>query len=174
MPKNVTRTVRLDDDLDRAIQDRARDANVSVNFLVNKLIRRFIEWDVPAEKFGTVHVPSVLLQRLYDETDDGKAEALGRLIAREYFGPFCKYLFGELSFERSILAFKRMAEYGGRFAFDTSSDKRNHIIVLRHQGGEKISSYYSGLLLGVFNDLLKMDIKVESTHDLCIAQVPAA
>ena len=39
MPKNVTRTVRLDDVLDRAIQEKAKEANTSVNFLVNRLIR---------------------------------------------------------------------------------------------------------------------------------------
>ena len=44
MPKNVTRTVRLEDTLDRAIQEKAKEANTSVNFLVNRLIRKYIDW----------------------------------------------------------------------------------------------------------------------------------
>jgi hypothetical protein len=174
MPKNVTRTVRLDDDLDRALQDRARDANVSVNFLVNKLIRKFIDWDVPAERVGTVHVPSILIKRLYEEIDDGEAESLGVWIGHEFYQPFCKYLFGELTFETSIVAFKRMSEYGGRFVFDSSSDKKNHILVLRHGAGQKLSAYYAGLLRGVYEELLKMEVKVECTRDLCIAQIPVS
>jgi hypothetical protein len=174
MPKNVTRTIRLDDDLDRAIQGRAREANVSVNFLVNRMIRKSIDWDIPSEKFGTAAVPSVLIRRLFDETDGEAPENLGRSMAREFFEPFGKYLFGDFTFETSILLFRRMSQYGGLLTFDTSHDSKKHIIILRHNAGQNVTSYYSGLLHGVYGDVLKMNPKVEGTRDICIAQIAVA
>jgi hypothetical protein len=174
MPKSVTRTVRLDDDLDKAIQNRAKDSNVSVNFLVNKLIRKFVDWDIPAEKLGIVHVPAVLFKRLFDSFDDDAAEGLGRWLAHEHYDPFFKYVFGELTFEKTVDHFRMGSEYGGRFSFAINSDERNHTIVIKHNAGMKFSRFYAGLLKGVYTDILTMDLKVECTADLCLAHLVVA
>ena len=174
MRKSVTRTVRLDDDLDRQIQDRARESNASVNFLVNHLIRKYVEWDVPAEKFGLGPVAGILLNRMFEEIDESKSAELGRWTAHEFFSPFCRYLFGELTYDTTVLLFRRASEYGSRYTYDVTSNARYRIIVLRHNGGPKVSSFYSGIMKGLYSDILKMDISVESTRDYCIAQIKTA
>jgi hypothetical protein len=171
MRKTVTRTLRLDEDLDKAIQGRARESNLSVNFMVNRLIRKYIEWDIPAEKFGLGPVAAILLNRLFEEVSQETAGGLGVWAAHEFFSPFCRYLFGELTFETTILTFRRASGYGSRYAFDTTSDARNKIIVLRHNGGPKVSSFYGGMFRGIYSDILKFQVHVESTHDYCIAQI---
>jgi hypothetical protein len=173
MPKNVTRTVRLDDDLDAAIQGKAKEANTSVNFLVNRLIRKYIDWDLPGEKFGLGPVSASLFNRLFENKDDESAFDLGRVAAHEFYEPFAKYLFGELTFETSILLFRRASDYGGRYTFDSNSDKKHQVLVLRHNGGPKISKFYSGIFQGVYGDILKMEVRVESTEDYCVVQLPA-
>jgi hypothetical protein len=174
MPKSVTRTVRLDDDLDRAIQEKSKEANTSVNFLVNRLVRKYIEWDLPGAKFGLGPVAASLVNRLFDNVDDKSAFDLGRRVAHDFYEPFATYLFGDLTFETSIQLFRRASDYGGRYAFDVSSDKRHHVLILRHNGGLKISRFYSGVFQGVFSEILKMELKVESTEDYCVVQLPAA
>lgn len=171
MAKSVTRTLRLEDDLDKALQSRAGESNVSVNFAVNRLIRKYIDWDIPAEKFGLGPVAAILVNRLFEEIDEAKAAELGRWTAREFTIPFTRYLFGELSFETSVRAFRRAAEYGGRYTFDTTTDMRNRIIILRHNGGMKVSMFYSGIMKGIYSDALKMNLDVESTNDYCVAQL---
>jgi hypothetical protein len=168
--KNITRVIRMDEDLDVSLQERARDEGVSVSFLVSRLIRRYIDWDVPAQEFGTVQVPAVLLGRLYDGIDDMASQNLGRWMAREFFEPFGRYLFGELTFETSVEVFRRMSLYGGQFVFDRTSDKKNLNLVLRHDFDQKISYYYTGLLQEVYSEILKMDMTVDSRRDICMAQ----
>jgi len=170
MARSVTRTFRLDDELDQAIQTHSRNENVSVNFVMNRLVRKFIDWDLPAERFGAFLVAPLLLRRLYDQIDDVSAENLGREIAHDFYEPFIKFLFGELTFATTLMLFRRVSEYSGNFVFD-SSDKQSHVIVLRHNGGQKISSYYTGVLKGLYVEILKMKLNVESTRDLCIAQL---
>jgi len=88
MPKSVTRTVRLDKDLDDAIQRRAEEEKITVNFLVNRTVRKLVEWDIPARKFGLVIAPEGLLSTLIDRYDDESCIGLGRASAREYIKPF--------------------------------------------------------------------------------------
>jgi hypothetical protein len=172
MPKNVTRTVRLEDGLDRAIQERAKEANTSVNFLVNRLIRKYIDWDLPGEKFGLGPVAASLVNRLFDEVDDKAAYDLGRSIAHEFYEPYAIYLFGELTFDTSIQLFRRASDYGGRYDFDSNSDKKQHVLIMRHNGGQKLSKFYSGVLQGVYSEILKMEVKIECTKEHCVVRLP--
>jgi hypothetical protein len=110
--KDVTKTIRLDGDLDRAIQERAREAHVSVNFIVNRLIGRFIDWDTPGREVRDGRSPVVSIRRLYDEIDDERSKGLGGWKAQEFYKAVSMYLFGELTFETSILLFRRISEYG--------------------------------------------------------------
>jgi hypothetical protein len=174
MSRKVTRTIRLDDDLDKAIGERARAARVSVNSMMNRLIRKYIDWDVPASMFGLGPVAASLFNRLFDEIDEKKAEELGRKFAQEFFVPFATYLFGEFTFESSVMLFRRSSDYGGRFTFDSHSDRRNHVIVLRHNAGEKVTAFYCGMMKGLYSDALMMTAKVSCTRDLCEVRLPVA
>lgn len=172
MPKSVTRTIRLDDDLDAQIHEKAREANTSVNFVVNRLIRKYIEWDLPGQKFGLGPVAASLLNSLFDDITETSAFDLGRRIAHEFYEPFATYLFGELTVETSILLFRRASDYGGRYSFDSNSDKRHQVLVLRQNAGQKISKFYSGVFQGVFSEILNVQVKMETTKDYCVVRVP--
>lgn len=166
--------MRLDGELDTAIQGRAKESNVSVNFLFNRLARKYIEWDLPAERFGLGPVAAILLNRLFDQVNEEEAGELGRWTAHEFFSPFCRYLFGELTVDATISTFRRASDYGGRYTFDSTSDSRSRVIILRHNGGPKISSFYTGVFKGLYSDILKMQINAESTHDYCVVTVRTA
>lgn len=174
MPKSVTRTIRLDEDLDRVIQNRARNENASVNFLMNSIIRKFVEWDIPAEKIGLRSIPEALLSRLIGEKDDEKCNELGRWVAREVFRPLAEYIFGDLSIHTSVQVFKRISQYAGRLRFDDTTDSRKHILILGHNQGHSMSKYYGGVMEGVFHDLLGKQLILECTDSLCIAQLEAS
>jgi phage-related holin len=171
LPKSVTRTIRLDEDLDTAIQDRARDSKMAVNYLVNRAVRRLIEWDIPSEQIGMVAMPMTLVTSLFGQIDEQSCTKLGKMVSVEFFKPFAEYLFGEFSVYTSIMLFKRIAEYGRSFVFDTSSDSRKHLLVLRHGRGRKLSVYYASLIEGVFHDLLGRQVEVEYTDALCMSQL---
>ncbi len=173
MPKSVTRTLRIDADLDEAIQRRAGEEKITVNSFFNRTIRKLIEWDVPAQKFGLVMVPEGLLNKLIEKYDDASGFELGRASAREYVKPLAEYLYGEFSLETSILLLRRSSQYGGQWEFDDVvdlADSRKHILIFKHHQGHKWARYYHGMLLETFRDLLGKNVKLESTDYVTIAQ----
>src|SRR2546426_5593313 len=79
---SVTRTIRIERDVDDFLRKFGDREGVSVNLLVNKAIRRLVEWDIYAEKFGLVALPSSLIERMMDRLTDEEAGELGRWVGR--------------------------------------------------------------------------------------------
>jgi hypothetical protein len=173
MPKTRTRTVRLDSDLDEAIQRRAREDKVTTNFLINRTMRKLIEWDIPGRKIGYMEVPEIMVKKLIDEFDADKCTELGRFTAREFARPLTEYLFGEVTATAFISTFKRVAFYTDRFVFDDVQEGNVHILVFRHDQGRKWTNFYQGLVKEILHDLLSKQVKFECTDAVCIARFEA-
>jgi hypothetical protein len=155
-----------------ALQQKARDERVSVSFLINRLIRRYIDWDIPTKEFGVIPVPSVLFSRLFEELDESKCEKLGRWMAHEFFEPIGKYYFGQMTYEASLMILKRVAQYSGRSVFDESDDKTlPHKFAIRHEGSPKVLAYYNGVIRGVYEDILKMKVNIQTKEDVTVVEL---
>jgi predicted HicB family RNase H-like nuclease len=102
LPKSVNRTLRLDEELDRAIAKKASKDRTSVNFLVNRCIRKFVEWDSPSSEFGVVSVPKSLLDGLVRDKDEEALERYGREVARNLVKPAAEYVLGEFTVESAV------------------------------------------------------------------------
>jgi hypothetical protein len=70
----VTRTLRLEEDLDKAIVRRASNEKVSVNFLVGRSLRKMVDWDIPVMDFGMAVIPEILLNRFSSDKDEATFE----------------------------------------------------------------------------------------------------
>lgn len=173
MPKTRTRTVRLDLDLDDAIQRRAEEGEVTANFLINKTLRKLTEWDIPGKKVGYVEVADVMVNKLIDEFEDDKCTELGRFTGREFCKPLAEILFGEFSVSTAIATFRRASLYTGRFDFDEVVDGIRHVIVFKHSQGRKWTKFYEGLVKEVLQVLLLKNVSFQCTDAICIARFEA-
>jgi hypothetical protein len=171
----VTRTLRVDEELDEAVVKRASQERISVNFLVNRCIRRFVEWDSVAKGFGMVATPKMVLDRLAIGKDGDEFESLGRAVAKELVKPSAEFINGEFTVASCVDVFRRSSTYGGGFSFEFGEgrDSRSHVIALRHDQGQLWSRYYAGILDELFRVLLGEEAKVSYTDALCILQMKA-
>src|SRR6266566_3353557 len=68
--KSVTRTIRIDEDIDFQLEKLAHEQRVSVNYFANQALRKFVEWDVFADRLGFVTLPSDIFEKLVGYTTD--------------------------------------------------------------------------------------------------------
>ena len=170
MRRTVTRTVRIDEGLDRSIQRIAADESITINSLVGRSLTRLVEWDRPAQKFGYVAASSILLGKLLSDKDEDRCEELGRWAAHEFVIPFVVFLFGELSCANVLLFFKRASRYG-QFAFDETEDSGKHILVLKQTHGPNWSYYYGGMMKEMFQAVLGKKFATDHTSGILVAQL---
>ena len=60
------------------VEELQRDANegeISLNVLVNQVLKRYVEWDRYENKLGMIPIPKLMLTTLIDETMQLAADA---------------------------------------------------------------------------------------------------
>src|SRR5207244_7586597 len=82
-PDTVTRTFRIDRDVDRKMEGLSSEGRVSMNQMANKALRRYVEWEVNAEKFGTVTTSRQHHQKIPRLFDDRAGKGDGKLVGRK-------------------------------------------------------------------------------------------
>ena len=168
---SVTRTIRIDRDVDDFLRKFGDREGVSVNLLVNKAIRRLVEWDIYAEKFGLVALPSSLIERMMERLSDDEASELGRWVGQNLIPEFITFWFKEVSLQAMVIGFPRLqSRYGRAFEYEEHVDGGKWTIILKHSAGSKWSVYYEALLKIAFRDMLQTDLLIEKTDNQVVAR----
>jgi len=165
-----TRTIRIEDDLDESIHRIALKERVSVNFVINRAIRKFIDWDKSPATRGMVSVPSRLVTRLLDHHKPEEARELGKWAGLKLFIPNMKAQYPTVDLEAAIRGVSMLSSYGGRFEFGHTASGTTHTIMIRHSLGRRWSSYYAGALEAIFGEYLRKNVKLRVTESLCLCQ----
>src|SRR2546426_40695 len=76
--KTTTRAFRIDETVDRQLREWAEREGVSVSFLANKALRRLVEWDMYADRFGFIAMPREALSRMIELLSEDEVRDLGR------------------------------------------------------------------------------------------------
>jgi len=169
---SVTRTIRIERNVDEFLRKFADREGISVNFLVNKAIRRLVEWDVYADKFGMISVPESLLVKMMQALTDEEAKDLGHWVGKNLLPEFLTFWFKEVSLQTVVMGYSRLtARYARAFEYEERSKEGRWTIVFKHSGGARWSVYYEALLRSALEGLMKgAEIHTEKTDDQVIAR----
>ena len=171
---SVTRTIRVDADTDRFLRDFSEKEGVSVNFLVNRALRRLVEWDVYADKFGIVALPASLVTRMMDYLTEDEAAELGRWVGKNLLREFLTFWFKEVNLQALVLGFPRLsAQYGKAFEYEEHVEAGRWTIILKHGNGMRWSIYYEELLKTAYAELVGTEIATEKTDNQVVARFSA-
>ena len=164
-----TRTIRLEGDILLKLEELANQENVSISFIINKALRRHVEWEIYAEKFGFMMAFTAMMRRIYESLTDEEARELGRQSAENEYSEFINFWFKKINFDTTVKALELLgSEYARSFRFEHSFDGSTHTIIFKHDIGPRTSAYYAEMAKVLFNRLnLKVDT-VESDQQVTI------
>jgi len=165
-----TRTIRLEGDILLKLEELAKQDNVSISFIINKALRRHVEWEIYAEKFGFMMVFTAKMRRIYESLTDEEARELGRQSARNEYSEFINFWFKKIDFETTLKALEVLgSEYARSFKFEHSFEGNVHTIIFKHDRGPRTSAYYAEMAKILFNRLSLKVETVESDQQLTIS-----
>ena len=165
--KTITRTFRVDEDIDERLQQLSESMGVSTNLLANRALRKFVEWDDYAEKFGFFTWPSALVVAMMEAIPDEEVSRLGLWAGSNIWKEVIFFWFKEISTENLIDALVALfPKYAKGFDCEYLSDATNgkHVIVIKHGLGRKWSVYYEHMLKGLFGKENK-DIEIHAMEN---------
>jgi len=159
--------------VDRRLQQLSEGMGVSANMLANRALRKLVEWDDYAEKFGFFTWPSALVVEMMASISDTDVEKLGLWAGSNIWREFIFFWFKKISTENVIDALKVLfPKYAKGYDCEYLHDvvDRKHVIVIKHGLGRKWSTYYEHLLRGLFRGASK-EIEVDSMENQLVVRV---
>lgn len=148
--KSVTRTLRLDEDIDAEIAEMAGKEQFSFNLLANRALRKLVEWDDKAAKFGFIQVPTSIVEKVFSILTDEEARELGREAGTNTLREMVLFWFKKFNVENALKAMEMIGTYGNAFRLQYTIDGETDTVVLKHDRGPRVSAFYAELLGSLF------------------------
>src|SRR3989442_2757956 len=154
-----TRTIRLEGGILLKLEELAKQESVSISFIINKALRRHVEWEIYAEKFGFMMAFTAMMRRIYESLTDEEARELGRQSAENEYSEFINFWFKKINFDTTLKALEILgSEYARSFKFEHSFNGNGHTIIFKHDRGPRTSAFYAEIAKVLFN---RLNMKVE-------------
>lgn len=178
-------TFRLDSLVIDELQGEADNREISLNVLVNQVLKRYSEWDRYENKIGMMPVPKVILSSLIDKAI-AVAKSSGIKDVERYRDEIIKQA-AQIAFglmKDSVLFMKRqynlwvvlsvLEEYmkvSGIKADHKLEGSRKHVFIIQHELGENWSLFTKELLALIFQNLANVRADISTTSNTTVAEV---
>jgi hypothetical protein len=182
--KTRTVTFRVDSRIVDGLQREADNAGVSLNILVNQLLKRYYDWGKYESKLNMMPVPKVMLSSCMDISIDIVRE-FDTKGTEEYRNKIVKHA-AEIAFDAikdAVLLMKNqynlwdvlevLREYmrASGIKADHRISGRKNIFVIQHEMGENWSLFTQELLKLIFERLAKVRIESRITANTTVVEV---
>ena len=178
-------TFRLDSEAVDRLQNEADNREITLNVLVNQVLKRYNDWDAMEIKLGMMPVPKLLLTTLIDKSISIAREAGIKDVERyrdEIVKEAAKIAFDLM--KDSVLFMKNkynlwvvlavLQEYmkvSGIKSDHRMEGSGKHIFVIQHELGENWSLFTKELLSMIFENLANVKAEISVTRNTTIAAV---
>lgn len=160
--KTVLKTIRIDKDLDDALDKDAKEHGVSENALISSILVRYVDWDRYSQKFGRVSLPNEALKAIIEATDPCKLKAAAEEFAASVPKDYVMFRYRKLDIETCLLHLSFLSKYAGMFNYELQVEQeRNYTITIHHKFGEKWSYWLKeSISSGMFKNILGITPKI--------------
>ena len=169
---STTRSFRVDTELSKVLDEESERMGVSVNALVNMILKRYSEFNRFLSKIDLVVVNRELLKSLFDSYPDEDIYRLG-VVAGESI-PRDTIIFWKKTLNfGTVLEYieKIICRYGFLGTYDETNQGVKRIIVIRHRLGKNGSQFLHGYLKSTIRTTLNMDSSFELTESSVKLQI---
>lgn len=183
--KSRSITFRLNSSILDELQREADQKEVSLNVLVNQILKRYSDWDRFENKIGMMPVPKKMLRNLIDKCVI-TARNSGIKDVEPYRDEIVKQA-AEIAFgimKDTVLFMKKdynlwtvlavLQEYmkvSGVNSDHRIEDGRKHVFIIQHELGEHWSLFTKELLRLIFENLAKVRAEISITSNTTRAEV---
>lgn len=183
--KTKSITFRLDTKVIEELQREADQGEISLNVLVNQVLRRFVEWDRYENKLGMIPIPKSMLSTLIDKTmqlaTDAKIADLDSYrtkivnnaaeTALNVMKDSVLFMRKDYSFWTVLDVLREYMKVAGITSDHRIEEGRKHVFIIQHELGENWSLFAKELLSKIFAELAKVKADISTTSKTVKAEV---
>jgi hypothetical protein len=183
--KTKSITFRLDTMVIEELQRDADEGEISLNVLVNQVLKRYVEWDRYENKLGMMPIPKLMLSTLIDEAMQLAADAKitdlesyrAKIVnnaaenALRLMKDSVLFMRKEYSFWTVLDVLRQYMKVSGIIADHRIETGRKHVFVIQHELGDNWSLFAKELLSKIFTELAQVRAEISTTSNTVRAQI---
>ena len=160
--KTILRTIRIDKELDDALDKDAKEHSVSENAFVSSILVRYVDWDRYSQKFERVSLSNEALNAIIEATEPDKLKAAAEEFTASVPKDYIVFCYKKLDIEACLLHLSFLSRYAGMFNYELQIEQeRNYTITIHHKFGEKWSYWLKeSISSGIFKNILGIPPKI--------------
>lgn len=169
--KRARRTFTIDPDVSEKVDELTDGHSLEINVLVNKALRRYVEWGRFVDSFKLVTNDPRLMKELWSHVTIEDARKMGTQSGTDAVVEFILYYFHKFDLDSVLKTFRVIGgEYANDYLYSEFGDNNSRTIILRHQMGRSASAYYGGSLKALC-DRLGVAMRLEESEDQLICKI---
>ncbi|WP_268543876.1 hypothetical protein [Candidatus Nitrosotenuis cloacae] len=161
MKKSDTISFRLDNLVLEKLRKESEKQGLSLNVLVNQILKRYMEWDVFESKVGMIPVARPVLDSLFKKLSEKEVIDIAKKVGGEIVKDIATFMKGTMNLESFMSWFETRMNMSG---FDMNHDVKNdtHTYIIKHDLGKNWSLYHKTVLELIFRNVLEKPISIET------------
>lgn len=159
----VVRSFRLPRTLDEELRREAEEKGLSVNTLVVGILRKHVEWDRNAERFGCVSMTTQEYNELLSSVDEKRVREIAGHAGRNVFREGVLFWFGEFTLQNALQYIRLRCRYGRMADCELSHGGDTVTLSLHHTYCANHSLYLAEYLHGALEELVS-DPEIRYAH----------
>ncbi|MFQ5573733.1 MAG: hypothetical protein ACE5EJ_05740 [Nitrosopumilaceae archaeon] len=149
--KKISTSFRIDPETLNKLNSESEKAEVSLNSLVNQILKQHVEWHSKAADAGVGTIFKPMLKHLMSQLDEDSIQNLAKKIAKQEGKDFMMLLSHEYNINTALKLIEiwlKVIKYP--YSYEVDGDK--HKFFIHHDLGKKYSTYLSSLYENVLNE----------------------
>lgn len=161
MKKSDTISFRVDNQVLEKLRKESEKQGLSLNVLVNQILKRYTEWDIYESKVGMVPVARPILDSLFKKLSKEEAIELAKKVGSEIVKDIATFMKGAMNLESFMSWFETRMQMSG---FELNHDVKNdrHTYIIKHDLGDNWSLYHKTVLEIIFRNVLEKPVNIET------------
>lgn len=160
--KSVTVSLRIPKDVMDNLNDEANIDNISLNSLVNKILKRYMEWNKFEDKASLIPLSSVAVKELFEGLNKDQVIYLAKDVVKAIYD-IILFMQGRVDINTLISWYLQRMKYCSEISEKRDNDE-NRNIIFKHELGENWSLYHKTIIESICRDILSMSVKVDITN----------
>lgn len=158
--KSGTVSFRLDAKIIEKLKKEAVRQDVSLNVLVNKVFKRYVDWGMFESQVGMVPVARPILDALFKKFDENEIIDLAQKVGRDIVSDIAKFMKGSMDLDSFMSWFETRMKISN-FDMNHSLQNDTHTYIIKHDLGRNWSLYHKTVLELIFHNVFQKSIKIE-------------
>ena len=161
----VTMTFRIAENIMDVLRLESEKREISINTLVNQILKRYTEWDMYEPKLGMIPIARPLVSALFERLDEEDITDIAHKVGKNAVHDIALFMKSAMDLPSFMSWFEtRIKTSSIEFSHNRLANGR-HTYVIKHDLGYNWSLYHKTIFELIFNEMLqtRIDIAISPT-----------